>query len=81
MTSKGNIEGPAFNPLSGEWTESELTMSAAELFASALFEEADNDVMYHHSPAQVVRALAHGQCSYTSEEIAERILAWSGALR
>lgn len=65
---------------SGETTEGETIMSAAEYLVRDLFEQADNDSSYHHSVSNVRYALEHGQCKYTSEEIAERILAWSGAL-
>lgn len=63
-----------------QWSDAEITMKAAESFVDALFEEADNDSVYHHSLSSVRDAIMCGQCSHESEEIAERILAWSGAL-
>lgn len=60
--------------------EGETTMSAAEFLVQNLFEQADNDSQYHHEISNVRYALEHGLCRYTSEEIAERILAWSAAL-
>ncbi|HMS24409.1 MAG TPA: hypothetical protein PKB15_01755 [Acidimicrobiia bacterium] len=64
-----------------QWPQVEIAMSAAEAFVSELFDQADNDVLYHHRVSSVRYALAHGHCSmYKPEEIAESILAWSGAL-
>ncbi len=63
-----------------EWSDAEITMAAAEAFVDDLFEEADNDSKYHHSLSSVRDAIRCGQCSHRSEDIAERILAWSGAL-
>lgn len=63
-----------------EWSQSDTTMSAAEAFAQMLFDQADNDAKYHHPVSLVRYAIAHGECEYTPEEIAEQILAWSGAL-
>lgn len=60
--------------------DGETAMSAAEYLAQSLFDHADNDSQYHHEVSQVRFLLAHGLCKYTSEEIAERILAWSAAL-
>lgn len=63
-----------------EWSEGDILMSAAEAVASDLFTQADDDTLYHHCIHDVRYALAHGQCSHSPEEIAECILAWSGAL-
>lgn len=63
-----------------EWTPTDCTMSAAEYFVQELFSQADNDSDYHHKVAEVKRQLENGQCQYSPEELAIRILAWSGAL-
>lgn len=63
-----------------EWTTAEITMAAAGSFVTELFADADDDTKYHHCPAEVRDALEHGNCTHTPEEIAEQILAWSGAL-
>jgi hypothetical protein len=73
-----NATAPHSSP---QWTDTDVVMNVAEQLVHDLFEEADNDAMYHHCAAEVRWLLAHGQCSCSSEEIAERILAWSGALR
>ena len=64
-----------------QWPQVEIAMSAAEAFVAELFDQADNDVMYHHPISSVRYALARDHRSmYKPEEIAESILAWSGAL-
>ena len=69
------------NPESNEWiSEGETTMIAVESLATDLFEQADNDSMYHHSVEYVLSAYKEGLIHFDSEELAIRILAWSQAL-
>lgn len=62
------------------FNEGETAMSAAEYLVQSLFDQADDDSQYHNSVSTVRTVLDHGYFKYSSEEIAERILAWSAAL-
>jgi|GEM_PF-6395356 len=69
------------HPEPNQWiNESDTAMSAVESLITDLFEEADNDSMYHHSVAYVLAAYQNGLVPFDSEELAIRILAWSQAL-
>lgn len=63
-----------------EVSEGEIIMMAAEEHIGSLFEEADNDSKYHKSVIEAKEEVIHGKCSCDAEEVAESILAWSGAL-
>jgi hypothetical protein len=66
---------------SEQWSQSDLTMAATELFASELFSVADNDSQYHHRLGEVKKSLVNGQCNCQIDEVALSILAWSGVLK
>ncbi len=75
------MQGNSQHPEQSEWSnESDTIMSAAESLVADLFEQADNDSMYHHSVPYVLSAYRDGLVPYDSEELALRILAWSQAL-
>ena len=79
------LKGVAMNtkksePVFSETTDGELTMKVAEEILGNIFEEADNDSTYHKNVSLVRDDITHGKCSCNAEEVAESILAWSGAL-
>ena len=55
-------------------------MIAVESLLADLFEEADDDSLYHHSVADVQANYKNGQNKLDVEELAIRILAWSKPL-
>ena len=73
------MELRSHHPESDVFTDGDVVMSAAQSLVEDLFADADNDSFYHHSLLDVRRALANDGCLHKPEEIAERILAWSGA--
>lgn len=78
--SEAVMESKAHHNEPSGLSDAEITMYAAEAFVDDFFEVASNDAQYHHSLSAVRDAVRCGQCSHRSEDIAERILAWSGAL-
>lgn len=69
------------HPEMNEWgSQTDPVMDAAELLVSELFEQADNDSMYHQNVNLVRQAYKTGDIPCEPEEIALCILAWSQLL-
>ena len=73
---KNKQSGSSFS----EIPDSEITMMAAEELLGSIFEDADDDSQYHKNIETVKNEVTHGKCSCDAADIAESILAWSGAL-
>lgn len=67
-------------PGAAQWSQDDITQSAAELCARELFDVADNDSQYHRPVTVAIQDFEKGKLDNVTDDIAEIILAWSGAL-
>lgn len=65
---------------SGQLSDSEIFMMAAETAIRTVFEEADDDTMYHHDVNELRHVTSCEKIRVDSKDVAESILGWTTEL-